>query len=162
MGRAIHAPSLPPIWNEQFVGAYSLVPALFPNIDIDTNLVLQRYDVLDEIKFLADTTNWASVDTHYFSALPEVGAGTRTTSASPIYLYKAKAADTASSVYHGKVMGVAQDLNGMRSLSFLFTPISVPDDQANELFRVSLTWLMDKFLRREGSRRRRSPMTKRI
>jgi hypothetical protein len=146
-GRALIRPPLHPIWNEQFVGAYSLVPDLFPDIDIDTNLIFQRYALLDDSTFLVfDTLN---VDTHFFAALPEVGAGTRTNTASPVYLYRSK--DSVASSLDGKVMGVAQDLGGMRSLSFLFTPISVPDDQANELFRVSLSWLMDKFLRLQGS-----------
>lgn len=134
-----------PIWNEQFVGAYSLAPEVFPDIDIDTNLILSRYRVLSDSMFLPSV----NVDTHYFSGLPEVGAGTRTNTASALYLYKSRFGDASN--LNGKVMGVAQDVDGMRSLSFLFTPLSVPDDQANNLFYVSMNWLMDKFLRAEGS-----------
>ncbi len=147
VGRATHQP-VPylPIWNEQFVGAYSLVPQLFPNIDIDPTLILDRYRLLDENTFFPPIP---LVDTHYFVALPEVGTGTRTPWASAVYLYKSK--DSVRSILDGKVMGVAQDIDGTRSLSFLFTPISVDTNQAKQLFDVSLTWLMDKFLRLQGS-----------
>ncbi|MDD4051328.1 MAG: hypothetical protein PHR28_05445, partial [candidate division Zixibacteria bacterium] len=145
VGRAFHQPPYPPIWNEQFIGAYSLVPELFPQIDIDLDSLLSRYVVLDDSVYFP---NPAGVDTHFWAGLPEVGAGTRTTYASPVYLYKSK--DSVGSSLNGKVMGVAQDVNDTRSLAFLFTPLAVRPEQSEQLFRVSLTWLMDKFLRAEG------------
>lgn len=145
VGRAFHQPAYPPIWNEQFIGAYSMVPDLFPQIDIDLDSLLSRYYLLDDSVYFP---NPAKLDTHFWAGLPEVGAGTRTTDASPVYLYISK--DSVGSSLNGKVMGVAQDLNGTRSLAFLFTPLSVRPEQANQLFRVSLTWLMDKFLRAGG------------
>lgn len=136
-------PRRPMIWNEQFMGAFSLKADLFPDIDVDLRLLIDRYRRLDDTGFFVlDTTK--PYDTHYFAGMPEVGAGTRTNQATALYLYNSRMGE--ASALHGKVMGVAQEVDNVRSLAFMFTPLAIDTLKAQQLFAVSLNWLMDKFL----------------
>ncbi len=141
---ATMTPMQPVIWNEQFMGAFSLKPELFPDINVDLRLLVDRFRRLDDSTFLvADTTQ--PHDTHYFGGMPEVGAGTRTNQATALYLYNSRMGE--ASALHGKVMGVAQEVESMRSLAFMFTPLAIDTLEAQQLFTVSIRWLMDKYLR---------------
>jgi len=143
-------PLTSPTWNEQFIGAKTLIPSIFPDIDIDPEL-LKRYVTLDENWFLplfADQFGQTPVE-HELLALPEVGTGTRTSIAPPVYLYSSK--DSSASPYDGKVMGVAQEANDVRSVAFLFTPIATRADQTQVLFNNTLAYLMDKFIHPDSS-----------
>jgi len=141
LGRVIDTfKSTQAIWNEQFAGCYSLLPDLVPDMDINLNYLMTRYLTLSDSTFLP---LHLPLDTHYLKGLPEVGAGTRTLVAAPVYLYKSK--DGENSSLNGQVMGVVQDYGGIRSIGFLFTPLSTREDQTRVLFVNCLSWLMQKF-----------------
>lgn len=140
----------PIVWNEQFVGATSIMTGLFPSIDVDTSLLNSRYSHMAEHTFIGTDTS----EIHYLTGLPEVGKCSKTPYATPIYVYNSK--NGGSSPWHGAVMGVAQQIgegkNSMKSIAMLFTPTATDSVQTQELFNSSLGWLMEKFLTNKSSK----------
>jgi hypothetical protein len=128
----------PRIKNEEFIGAYSNM-AGFPNLDIDLGLG-GRLDSL-YMKLILVTMN----DPDYlFRGLPEVGVGTRTQFAAPMYLYISKDGD--KSVFNGKVLGVRQQLGDVRSACFMFTPLAMKQDAMQNVMNKMISWLEEKFV----------------
>jgi len=131
------------VWNEQFVGCYSLVPTIFPGIDIDVPAIDTLYTILDDTCFLPHSAP-SIPDTHHFVALPEVGSCSKTTDAIPLYLYKSRFGE--SSPFHGKVMAVAKSsADYTRCVTMSFTPTAADQSQAQEMFNNVLPWLSYKF-----------------
>jgi hypothetical protein len=146
MGRIVCPEHLPPIWNQQFIGCYSLVPEIFPDIDINIDYLTDRYIKLDKDKF---TQQSPFVDTLFLDAMPEVGAGTRSSNATAVYLYRSK--HGTLSLLNGQVMGVAQSIGDMRSVAVTFTPIATDSVQTQQMFTSVLIWLTDKWLSAQGA-----------
>jgi len=121
-------------FNEEFIGAYSNIRALYPDIMVDYG----RGSSLDTLypRIGLDTS-------HVMNGLPEVGIGTRTQFAAPLYLYLSKDGD--KSYFHGKVNAVLQQRGDMRSACFLFTPLAMKRDQMQETFTTITAWLEAKF-----------------
>jgi hypothetical protein len=123
-----------PTFNEEFIGAYSNI-AGFPHLMVDLgegSLLDMRYPRLLYVD-----------PTHVMTGLPEIGVGTRTSTAAPVYLYLSKYGD--ESFFHGKVMSVMQQLGDMRTACFMFTPLAIDPEPMQEMFNFMLPWLAAKF-----------------
>jgi len=124
--------------NEEFIGAYSNMEG-FPNLELDYGPG-SRLDTL-YFKLVLVTMN----DPDYvFRGLPEIGVGTRTQYAAPMYLYMSKDGD--QSVFNGKVLGVRQQLGDVRSACFMFTPLAMKQDSMQFVINQMIEWLEAKFL----------------
>jgi hypothetical protein len=124
---------LNPLFNEQFIGAHSLVGE-YPHLSVDygsQSLLDTRYP-----RFVLDTS-------HIMQGLPEVGVCTRTPSALSIYLYISRHGD--DSFFQGRPCAVAQQVNDMRTACFLFTPLAMDADPMQRVFTRMLGWLGEKF-----------------
>jgi hypothetical protein len=121
-------------FNEEFIAAYPNI-AGYPRIDVDLG---------PEGRLMTDYLTPLGDPTHILVGLPEVGVGTRTQFAAPLYLYVSKDGD--ESIFNGKVMGVAQQLNDVRSACFMFTPIAMKQDSMQVLFNTMIEWLEAKFV----------------
>ena len=132
-------------WNEQFIGAVSLNEAIFPDIDIDLDLLNERYAPLSENTFWFNIPQCPDPEpeSHILAGLPEVGAAIRTSEAEAIYLYYSRLGH--SSPYHGNVMGVSLDNGGARSTTMLFTPTATDSVQTQQMFISVLDWLFEGF-----------------
>lgn len=138
---AIHLPRLPLSWNEEFIGATSIMTSLFPSIDVDTSLLNSRYVSLSEDYYYLISDPDSNI--HYLTALPEIGTCSKTAYAAPIYVYNSKFGGNSS--WHGKVMGVAQQIDEMKTIAILFTPTGMDSVQTQAMFNSGLAWLMEKF-----------------
>ncbi len=123
-----------PVFNEEFIGAYPNIGG-YPQIDVDVG-VGGRLDTLYK-RMPLDTS-------HVMVGLPEVGVGTRTQFAAPIYLYLSKDGD--KSIFHGKVNAVVQQNGDLRSACFLFTPTAMVQEPMKEVFTTITNWLEAKFI----------------
>lgn len=122
-----------PIFNEEFVGGYPNIEG-FPELLVDWgegSLLDIRYP-----RIRVDTS-------HSMQGLPEIGVGTRTQFAAPLYLYLSRRGD--ESFFHGKVNAVIQQIGDMRSACFMFTPLSLEPDSIQQVFNILLPWLSEKF-----------------
>ncbi len=146
LGNVVRPPHKPPVWNQQFIGCYSLVPEIFPDIDINVDYLTERYYLLDKNKYFRQIP---FVDTLFLDAMPEVGAGTRTSNATAVYLYHSK--HGTLSLLNGQVMGVAQSIGDLRSVAVTFTPIATDSAQTQQLFTSVLGWLTNKWLSSQGA-----------
>jgi hypothetical protein len=115
-----------PIFNEQFIGASS-IRAEYQHINIDINLLDSRYP-----RFLVDTS-------HTMDGLPEVGVGTITPEATPLYHYLSK--HTGSSPFADSICAVRLEKEGMRSACWMFTPLAMEQSAMQEAFNTTLQWL---------------------
>jgi len=138
---------------EEFIQAYPNSPG-FPAISVDTALIRTRYASWPWWPpYTIDTSIYHRDSMHVFTALPEVGAGTRTVLAAPLYLYVSdKGPD---SPFNGKVMGVRTQIgtltNGIRSACFMFSPVATDSVATQELFNKILPWLTEKFQAAPGA-----------
>jgi hypothetical protein len=131
-----------PIFNEEFIGAYANLEG-YPNVMVDygppeivgTDTIRSLLDLRYPRLFLDST--------HVMMGLPEVGVGTRTTFAAPLYLYLSKDGDR--SIFNGKVNAVAQQIGDMRSVCFMFTPLAMDTINMQVVFDKVLPWLTAKF-----------------
>lgn len=124
-------------YNEEFIAAYPNV-AGYPRIELDYG----PNSRLDTLYYRFPYRG--PLATHVCTGLPEVGVGRRTQYAAPLYLYESK--DGASSIFNGKVVGVAQQINDVRSACFMFTPLPMKQDGMQELFNMMMEWLEAKFV----------------
>jgi hypothetical protein len=122
-------------FNEEFIGAYSNM-SQYPDIMVDYGLGSNVDTLYPRIKIGSDSL-------HVMNGYPEVGIGTRTQFAAPMYLYLSKDGD--KSYFHGKVNAVVQQRGDMRSACFLFTPLGMKRDQMQEVFTTLTAWLEAKF-----------------
>lgn len=147
-------PPKPRGYYEEFVSAYPNASG-FPEISVDTTLLNRRYVEWPYwYPYTADSTNDTTAlhqiykdSLHYFRAIPEIGAGTRTSFAAPLYLYVSNLG--ADSPFNGKVMGVRTQIGSLpsaiRSACFMFTPIGTDSVASLALFEKILPWLTEKF-----------------
>jgi hypothetical protein len=126
-------PQNPGIYNEEFVGGYANIDG-FPDLPVgygEGSLLDIRYP-----RIRPDTS-------HAMQGMPEIGVGTRTQFAAPLYLYLSRRGE--ESYFHGKVNAVIQQIGDLRSACFMFTPLSVDPEPMQYVFDILLPWLSEKF-----------------
>lgn len=142
-------------FNEEFIGAYANpdVPG-FPHIMLDygpplIDTIIQTSDTTADTVFsyrsLMDIRypRYLLVADHSMEGLPEVGVGTRSQFATPVYLYLSKDGD--KSIFNGKVIGVTQQIGDERSACFMFTPLAMDPEPMQQVFTIVFNWLNAKF-----------------
>jgi len=140
---------------EDFIGAISLNPTKWPDLEIDTNLLHRRYYWFPDqgaIKGYSyyDSLPLSYVDSRIFKpaelhALPEVNWASRVYGTEGIYLYKS---------YYGldHPLGFNYSFDGApiahryntglyKTVHFCFTPLSLEDNNMQEVIDSVLTWL---------------------
>jgi len=131
---------------EDFVGAYSQSPSLWPHLAVDTALLHWRY-------------RWeGSIDPPVFpyypflpeiGALPEVGYVVPTADAEILYTYKSKYgpihAITQDSTYEGEPVMVRVDRGTFRTVHSNFTPLSLEETTSQQMVDSVLNWLYEKW-----------------
>jgi hypothetical protein len=136
---------------EDFVGAYSQNPSLWPDLAVDTALLHWRY-------------RWeGSIDPPVFpyypflpeiGALPQVGYVVPTADAEVMYTYKSKYgpihAITQDSTYEGEPVMVRVDRGTFRTVHSNFTPLSLEETTSQQMVDSVLNWLYEKW--RDGEK----------
>jgi hypothetical protein len=131
---------------EDFVGAYSQNPSLWPDLAVDTALLHWRY-------------RWeGSIDPPIFpfypflpeiGALPQVGYVVPTEEAEVMYTYKSKYgpihAITGDSTYEGEPVMLRLDRGTFRTVHSNFTPLSLEETTSQQMVDSVLSWLYEKW-----------------
>ena len=130
---------------EDFVGAYSIDQSMWPELDVDTALLHERYywDFMDSVKTLRQWCPWRDT----IAALPEVGWCMRAYGTEVMYLYKSKYGPNHFLGYpytmEGAPVAHRYETNYFRTSWFMFTPYAFADSVAYELVGRQLDYLYD-------------------
>jgi hypothetical protein len=130
---------------EDFVGAYSIDQAKWPELDLDDSLLHARYfwDRLDTVPVLTQWTPWRDT----IASLPEVGWCERSYGTEVMYLYKSRFGANHFLGYpfnmEGTPVGHRYETNMFRTSWMMFTPYTFPDSVAYDLVGKQLDWLYD-------------------
>jgi len=153
-----------PIRIEDFVGAYSVDPTKWPNVDIDPDLLRERYT------WPTDVAEFPWLGSVYLSplyfkpdsaALPQVDWCGRRYGTEVMYIYKSLYGRNHFLGYpfaiEGAPCGHRFETNLFRTVYTMFPPWPIKDDQMRELAYGILDWLHDPWLNSETVSEKRYP-----
>jgi len=133
-----------PVRIEDFVGAYSLNPAKWPDLTMDTTLFHRRYWWREDFNGLF---RW--IDT--IAALPEVDWTSRAYGTEPMYLYKSRFGTRGHFLgndytFDGSPVAHRLDAGLFRTVHCNFTTLGMDSLQSQVFLDSVLNWLYDEYL----------------
>ena len=129
---------------EDFIGALTLDPDLWPDLHVDTTYLHRRYEWRGSVDPLQPPFYPYRPD---LGALPQVGWCVRTYETEVMYLFQSKYGQENQILpdrsYHGRPVGIRLNRGLFRTVHFLFSTLSLETTTATQIINSQLNWLYD-------------------